>query len=201
MRENYYQQKHLRGYVYIEDELKAFLHCKRILDVGCGTGWFCEALREAYPHAEIIGVDIYNAVEFKGFDWLIASCTNLPFQSETFEGVACKSVLEHLYTPLETVIELNRIMREGGTLFVSVPDVRDRQFWDDYSHVRPYSVTSITTLLKDGGFEVSELWWTGSIPGVGVLMRALKTKNQRFLKLCGKIGPLRKSICIISKKI
>lgn len=193
--------------MYIEEELKAFLHCNRILDVGCGTGWFCEALRGAYPDAEIIGVDTYNAVEFKG-NWVVASCTNLPFESAIFDGVACKSVLEHLYNPLETVIELNRIMTRGATLFVSVPDVKNRQFWDDYSHVRPYNVKSITTLLKDGGFEVSELWYTGTIPGARVLMGALntrkkelKTKNQCLLKLCGKIGSLRKSINIISKKI
>lgn len=199
MRDYYFQQKHLKGYQWIEDEIRGFSNCRRILDIGCGTGWFCKALREAYPDSEVIGIDITNAIDFD-FDFAMATCTKLPFKSETFDGVSCKAVLEHLYYPLEAVIEINRVLKKGGSFFVSVPDVKDSHFWDDYTHVRPFTKNSLFTLLRDGGFEISKLWYLGSMPGAGILMRFLKIKNQHLLKFFGSVGLLRSTINVIANK-
>ncbi len=200
IRNYYFEQYHLKGYERIEDEIRNFSNCKRILDVGCGTAWLCKVLREAYPDAVVFGIDISNAIEFKDFHYVIATCLKLPFESGAFDGVFCKAVLEHLHDPLGAVMEINRVLKKGGVLFVSVPELKDKHFWDDYTHIRPYNRKSILTMLKDGGFEISEWWYLSSIPGAGRLMKILTIRNQRLLKFFGRIGFLRSTINVIVNK-
>ena len=111
---------------WFEDEIKIFKGCKKILDVGCGTGWFVKFLKENYPETEIVGIDVVDGRKFKDFEFFLANIENLPFEAEIFDGIFCKDVLEHLQNPLHGLIELNRILKKDGKIFISVPDKKDR---------------------------------------------------------------------------
>lgn len=200
MKNGYFEQDHLNGYDSINEEIKIFQECKTILDVGCGTGWFSNKLIEAYPEAEIFGTDIVDGRNFKNFNFILSDIKSLPYNSSKFDGISCKAVIEHVNAPLNAIIELNRILKEDGTLFISVPDVHDKNFWDDYTHIRPYTKNSLTTLLIDGGFDIQELWYISSVPFVGLLMKLFNIKSNKILKLFGRIGLFRSSINVIAQK-
>lgn len=200
MSEKYFDQEHLQGYDWIEEELKIFEGCKNILDVGCGTGWFCKFLKESYPESNIIGTDIEDGRKFKNFDFFLAGIEKLPFKDLTFDGISCKAVLEHIHNPLLAVLEMNRVLKKDGILFISVPDAKDKNFWDDYTHVRPYTKKSLFGLLNDGGFKIEHYYYISSVPIMGILMKTLKIKNQSILKLFGKIGVFRSSLNVIVRK-
>lgn len=50
------------------------------------------------------------------------------FGNRTFDFVIFNHVLEHLVNPLRALVQLNRIVRPDGILFLTLPDPRD--FWD-----------------------------------------------------------------------
>lgn len=200
MNKKYFEQDHLQGYYCNDDEIKIFSGCSTILDVGCGTGWFCKVLKESYPNSEILGIDINDGRKFKDFDFHIADITKIPFKNEKFDGVACKAVLEHIPNSLSAIKEMNRILKKNGKIFISVPDSKDKNFWDDYTHIRPFTKKSLSTLLADGGFVVEKYWYLSSVPGAGLLMRKFKIRNQKILKIFGRFGLFRTTLNIIAIK-
>lgn len=91
-------------------DLVGDLRGKRILDLGCGLG----------PYRKVI--------EDKGATWVGieldgAGCTvigdggRLPFVDESFDGVLCAAVLEHLPEPGQTIAEMRRVLVDGGVAF------------------------------------------------------------------------------------
>jgi SAM-dependent methyltransferase len=195
-----YQVDQLCGYPWIEDEIEIFSNCGRILDIGCGTGWFTQALIDAYPTIQVVCIDTENAIKFSKLEFIIASAIYLPFESSSFQAVSCKAVLEHLREPLQAIREIHRVLKEDGIVFISVPHPKSRTFWDDYTHVRPYNLKSMEAMLIDGGFELENSWTWGGFPGLGILMRAFNIKNQRILRVLGKSGINRDVLSVVARK-
>lgn len=197
---NSHQVDQLLGYPWIEDEIKIFADCDTILDIGCGTAWFTKALADAYPNAQLFGTDVLNAVKFDKLEFILASATHLPFRAGSFDAVSCKAVLEHLSGPLQAIREINRVLKEDGIVFISVPDARSKSFWDDYTHIRPYTKKSMKALLIDGGFEMQSSWYLGEFPGVGILLRSMGVRNQKVLRALGKCRINRSSLNVVASK-
>lgn len=81
--------------------------------MGCGTKphrtWFSDAV-------EYVGLDVTAAG--KDVD-LVASALDLPFEDRTFNHVFSTQVLEHLPEPSDFFAEIARVLKPGGTAFVS----------------------------------------------------------------------------------
>lgn len=99
----------------------------RCLDVGCGTGnsYALEFRRRGAPYQ---GVDISpQAVEMAraaGINaQVIGDAAQLPFADGSFDLVLCIEVLEHLFAPDRAAVEIHRVLRPGGRLVVSTPNV------------------------------------------------------------------------------
>jgi len=91
-------------------DLVGNLRGKRVLDLGCGHG----------PYRGVI--------EGKGATWVgleldgdgctvIGDGGCLPFADESFDGVLCAAVLEHLPEPGQTIAEIRRVLVDGGVAF------------------------------------------------------------------------------------
>lgn len=94
----------------------------RVLDAGCGEGILVE---EYAGRLAIEGIDAnYASAHVRQ-----ASLTALPYQDNTFERALCLDVLEHL--PMEeqpkALAELFRVLRPGGEVLVSVPNLAHLQ--------------------------------------------------------------------------
>ena len=196
----YLKQSHLQGYQWVADEVEPFSDSRRVLDIGCGTGWFLEALRARYPTHTLVGLDMHHDLNPSNFEFVTGCGNRLPFNGQSFDGVSCKAVLEHLQNPLEALCEINRVLRYDGVLLISVPSIYDRHFWDDYTHIRPFTEKSLRTLLADGGFRVNKLWHLSSIPGAGVIMRKLGITRQSMLKFFASLGIFRTTINAVAQK-
>jgi SAM-dependent methyltransferase len=99
----------------------------RCLDVGCGDGRAGGLGLKPYG-VEYLGVDIsQNAVEAaraRGLDaFQIADSTALPFADAEFDAALCLEVIEHLMYPQLTLAEIFRVLKPGGVLLLTTPNV------------------------------------------------------------------------------
>lgn len=94
----------------------------RVLDAGCGEGVIVE---EYAGRMAITGVDAnYQSAHVKQ-----GSLGALPFPDGSFDNVLCLDVLEHLSFEEQprALAELHRVLKPGGELFVSVPNLAHLQ--------------------------------------------------------------------------
>jgi SAM-dependent methyltransferase len=80
-----------------------------------------------------------------------------PYSDCTFDCVVSLAVVEHLRDPSNFLGESLRVLKPGGFIWLSTPNWHHcaHKFYDDYTHVKPYTPTSLVKLLSDFGFEQS----------------------------------------------
>jgi len=114
----------------------------RVLDAGCGAGYY--GLRLAEHAARVIGVDASPrmielarrrrlAASVSNAEFLVADLGALPFRDGSFDFVVSRNAL-HLTSMEATVPELRRVLRPQGRLFVhdlvtSHPRLRTLRSW------------------------------------------------------------------------
>lgn len=99
-----------------------------LLDVGCGNGRNLLRLREASPGLVLSGTDISESgcatVRELGFDARPADAGEaLPFDPDSFDFVLCGEVIEHVVDPDGLLIELRRVLKPGGRLILTTPNL------------------------------------------------------------------------------
>ncbi len=123
-----------------------------VLDLGCGTGYFCAPLQARYPGARYLGLDIAaGMVEYArrrcpaDTGWLVADAEALPLASDSIDLVFSSLAVQWCARPEHLVAELARVLRPGGLcVFTSLgPGTLDelRQAWatvDAHQHVNTF---------------------------------------------------------------
>jgi len=137
----------------LSDDLLVFFKEKKklkLLDAGCGDGLFIDSALKKKFLCEGFDNNIQSVslCRKKGYAIKYASLSEkLPFGDNSFDGIICSNVLEHLQDPEFAIYELMRILKKGGILVVSVPEY-DYIFWNDWTHVRPFTDQTLDNLAK-----------------------------------------------------
>ncbi len=167
--------------------------CGVLLDVGCGQKPYRSLFTAATAY---VGLEIdtpENRVS-KQADYFYDGKT-FPFEKESYDGVICNQVLEHVFTPDDFLQEISRVLHPGGTLLLTVPFVWDEheQPWD-YAR---YSSFGLKNLLERNGFVVVEQHKTNADARVlfqlinAYLYKVLRTSNAKVnLVICATIMAL-----------
>ncbi len=132
-----------------------------ILDLGCGTGGSFPLFRN---YGKVIGLDIsLVALKFshkRGMKQLILGDAQfLPFADEKFDLVAVLDVLEHLDDDCQTIDEIWRILKPGGSVVFTVPAFMSLWSIHDIAleHRRRYLWNEIYDKIRKAGFEIKQL--------------------------------------------
>jgi SAM-dependent methyltransferase len=100
---------------------------RRVLEVGCGTGWFAERVRDELG-AAVVAVDqserMVELARERGLDAHVADAQQLPFADGEFDGAAANWMLYHVPDLDRGLAEIARVLRPGGRL-VAVTNGRD----------------------------------------------------------------------------
>ena len=141
----------------------------RMLDIGCGAGWFISQMRD--QGWEVKGVEPnIAAAEFgrskEGLDIFPGSLLEANFPPRAFDYVRMNHSLEHMAHPNEILDEVYRILADQGKLMIGVPN-RDSfaarvfgRFWYHLAlplHAFTYSVQTLSQMLTKHNFEVEKV--------------------------------------------
>ena len=112
--------------------------CRRLLDLGCGTGRFTAPLADRFS-VPVVGVDVSRkmlAVAQRSLrrsaDALAqASADALPFADASFDFVFLSMVLHHIAGSAAALAELARVIPQRGVLFIrtATVDTMDAYLW------------------------------------------------------------------------
>jgi len=157
-----------------------------ILDLGCGNGFLVNYLTaqgyNAYgTDASEKGIIIAKQTNPDRFFVQDLSTGKLPveLQSLNFDTIISTEVIEHLYDPAGFVKQCKDILGGKGTLILSTPyhgylkNVLLGLFnkWDNHmdplwvgGHIKMWSRVTLSKLLTNGGFTVTNFKGTGRLP-------------------------------------
>lgn len=151
---------------------KDYIGGKKVLDIGSWTGSYETLIYDLAK--EITAVDIEEKAlkvlkkNLPKVKCVKAYSNKLPFKKDTFDIVTFWDVIEHIPvgTESETLREINRVLKNGGYLFLATVN---KNFWSDLldpayylAGHRHYTRDQLLKLLKDSGFKSEEIRLGGS---------------------------------------
>jgi SAM-dependent methyltransferase len=124
----------------------------RVADVGAGDAPY----RELFRHVEYITIDWeLSPHEGAGEADVVASAYSIPLAAESFDAMLLTQVLEHVADPLAVLAEQRRLLRPGGSLFLTVPLVWElHELPHDYFR---FTAPGLQSLLERAGYAQIEI--------------------------------------------
>jgi 2-polyprenyl-3-methyl-5-hydroxy-6-metoxy-1,4-benzoquinol methylase len=155
---------------YLLDFFKNFDVTFRVLDIGCGDGYFMELLRNL-GFENISGVDLsssmINKALKKGLHVELKDIYELNEENK-FDVVLLMDVLEHLENPGEALRKIYKILAPGGIVYLNIPicDSLALRCWRaitfksrkelvcgwDETHINAFSKKELLAMLRKQGF-------------------------------------------------
>ena len=118
---------------------KYFPDAKSFFEVGCGTGFVLEGIRERFPGTRLVGSEIFldglafAKARLPGVEFYQMDARSIPFEGE-FDVVGAFDVLEHLVEDNRALAQMFNAARPGGGLLVTVP--QQRYLWSASDETR-----------------------------------------------------------------
>ncbi|HEV2119149.1 MAG TPA: class I SAM-dependent methyltransferase [Candidatus Bathyarchaeia archaeon] len=153
------------------------------LDIGVGGSGYTviEATRKGCVS---VGVDISSEGVRKAktfanselgrnanFDFVVGSIDNLPFKDETFAKISTIAVLEHVPDDKRAILEMSRVSKPDGEVFITVPNAYSRIFpifwlpyffWDKrVGHLRHYKAEDLIRQFSNCRFTPKDMRYSG----------------------------------------
>jgi 2-polyprenyl-3-methyl-5-hydroxy-6-metoxy-1,4-benzoquinol methylase len=169
--ESYFQQKRPEMLKYVPQKASS------ILDVGCSSGGFGQLLKTERS-VEVWGVELNEQaaeIAAQRIDRVICAAfdSNLDLPSQYFDCIIFNDVLEHLVDPFSALLYSKELLRNGGVVVTSIPNVRffgniwkllvhkDWKYTDqgilDRTHLRFFTYRSILETFEALGYCVDDI--------------------------------------------
>lgn len=171
-REGYFSPLTKKIYSDLLDKFEKYRKTGKLLDVGCGRGWFLlEAKKRGW---EVYGTEYSStALEIckqQGLDVRNGKLLNNSFPENEFDVITSFEVIEHINNPLEEVQNINKFLRKGGLFYFTTPNfncILRYYLGSSYDiigypeHLSYYTRNTISYLLKNNGFKKNKIEITG----------------------------------------
>jgi SAM-dependent methyltransferase len=135
-----------------------------ILDMGSGPGYFCDEIKQRgytnYTAVTLSPGDIKICNE-KGHRTAKYDLSFLPskdgYIDESVDFIFCRHALEHSPFPIITLMEYNRVLKQGGKLYLELPqpDCDRRHEWNS-NHYSILGASQLAALLVRTGFTIEK---------------------------------------------
>jgi len=159
---------------------------ERVLDVGCGNGYYLSLLNRLGLDLDLVGIDIdkpalIDAAKFVGdkkVKLILVDGSKIPVPSNSFDKVVMSEVIEHVKDEEAVLKEVYRVLKKGGLLTLTTCNLDYPFFWDPINwtlqhffkthiksgfwagiwnqHIRLYKKDQVERLIQNAGFEVEK---------------------------------------------
>lgn len=171
-RNDYLSPITIKRYNEILDEFEKYRKTNRIIDVGCGIGYFLEVAKER--GWEVYGTEYTDqAIEIcegKNISMEQGALDPNNYPSEYFDIITSFEVLEHINNPQEELASFYKILRKGGLVYFTTPNFnsllryRLKSHYDIITypeHLSYYTPSTIHKVFKKSGFKSIKVLTTG----------------------------------------
>jgi len=117
----------------------------RVLDIGAGE---YTRYRNFFDCEEYIKMDVGKSENVD----VIGSIENIPLIDASVDSVVCTQVFEHLKHPQKSAEEVFRVLKKGGYLLVTVPQVNELH--EEPNDFFRYTNYGLKVLFEEAGFEI-----------------------------------------------
>ena len=115
-----------------------------VVDIGCGDKFLESAFKK-------------EGLNYHGYDIddLDIEFDNLPHDKDSIDLIISYAVIEHLSDPQNMLDEALRCLKPGGSIVIRTQNWQYsyKDFFNDYTHVKPYSPIALRSLLSNNGYE------------------------------------------------
>jgi ubiquinone/menaquinone biosynthesis C-methylase UbiE len=181
--------KHLFAY----EAVKKFIPKKSsVIEVGCGEGYGTNYLSHNVQH--IVGLDINeDVIQHASRKYRSSKCSfkfydgvNIPYDDSTFDVVVSFQVIEHVQDDKNFLMEIQRVLKTGGTCLLTTPNrihrvKSDKKPWNRF-HIREYYPDELEAILKTVFSEV-HIWGIRGSEEIEHIEKARVKQVQRFAAL------------------
>ena len=194
------QEQYVRIVREVERRLPALGHPPRLLEVGCGFGYFLDtAFEEGF---EVSGIEFNrHAVERLrrkyAFPILFGALETMDLPPAAYDVVAMFDVIEHLRDPFTALDRLHRTLAPGGLLIVSTPDAeswvsrllgtRLEDFRRTREHLFFFGRDTLRRILAARGFDVVSVRSIGHTFTLAHLLDRLALYNRPLFTGCRRL--------------
>jgi SAM-dependent methyltransferase len=159
---------------------------QRVLDIGCSSGYLAHRLVER--GAAVVGIDTDEqaAEEARAVCEQVlvgdVESMELPFAQHSFDVVLCGDVVEHLRDPEAFLARVRPLLRPGGRLVLTTPNVANWamrlgllagrwRYTDrgilDRTHMHFFTKKTLEQTLERAGYRIVAFDVTAPVPGIG----------------------------------
>lgn len=135
-----------------------------ILDLGCGPGYFLDEMKSR-GFTNLVGVTLspgdVKLCEDKGHKIQRYDLSFIPqkdgYYDESVDFIFLRHALEHSPYPIFSLMEYNRVLKQGGRIYIEVPAPDcDRQHEFNLNHYSILGQTQLAALLLRTGFNIEK---------------------------------------------
>lgn len=149
----------------VVESLSSHRRLNRWLDVGFGAGLLLRAAKRG--GWQVVGTEVaapaWEKMKKDGFDVRLGELHECDLEERGFDVVSMVEVLEHVENPSALVAEAAGLLRPGGILYFTTPNVGSLSYrvlgkrWSVVTpphHLQLFSTNGVESLLARAGFEV-----------------------------------------------
>lgn len=145
---------------------------ERLLDVGCGDGYFIGELAHLIPETEIYAVDVSEKLirsatkKHPGIKFQVADAHRLPFKNNQFDLILFAETLEHFVDPRKVLLQAKRVLKKDGKIIVEIDsgnilfriiwffwtNAGRGRVWKD-AHLTSFNIKRLEKIFKEVGLK------------------------------------------------
>lgn len=176
---------------FLEEAAQQMSFNAYILDAGAGDCRYASL----FSHTKYFALDFAQVDKSYGSLDVIADLASIPLANESFDAIICTQVLEHVPSPQMVLAEFYRLLRPGGSLWITVPlYYEEHEIPFDYYRYTQYG---LRFLFEKAGFIVEEIGWLEGYWGtlsyqwrLAAYYLPLRLKGKKITKFMSIVSPL-----------
>jgi len=181
-RNDYLSPLTIKRYHEILDSFEPYRKTNKLIDVGCGIGYFLEEAKKR--GWEVYGTEFTDeAIEIcskKGIKMNKGVLNPNNYDSQEFDVITSFEVIEHINNPQEELANFYKILRKGGLVYCTTPNFNSLlryRLKEKYNvlcypeHLSYYTPKTLKYVFEKEGFR------TKNIKATGISLTRLKTSK------------------------